>query len=617
MTSTGDPFRKPSIPTPSTKRKIEDPTSTASYKAQSSNKSAKLANGTSPHHSYTNGLVKHASSPSSGRVATVEEEEDLEASTSLPPTEDIEDDIGDDDEGRFFGSGVSKSEREVLDFIDQNEGEEVEADEVYDTAWLRKAALRFRKKIDKNSEMRGRYPEEPQKFVGSEADLDDEIKGLSILAEHTDLYGEFARLKGGDGGVRDLVGLLSHENTDIAVRAVEVMGELTDEDTGAEEGDWSSLVEGMVKAGAVELLVQNFGRLDEEGNESDRDGVYHVLELVENLCSDVKNVERVGRENGMLEWLVRRVKRADAEARGRVSQNRQYVAEVLAILLQGSAKNRDEFVKLEGVDVLLELLSPYRKRDPEKDSDEEEFVENLFDCLTCLVDDLDGGDKFVEGEGVELCLIMLREGKMSKSRSLRVLDHAMSGKNGIAVCEKVVDAAGLKTIFGLLMRSKKPERELVEHLIGIFASLLRYLPAESAPRIRTLAKFVEKEYQKIERLVEVRKEYADRVTRVEKEIQQEKNGLSTEEQEDMEAEWLSRRLDAGLFALQTVDVILAWLVAEDDGARRKIAQMLQESADGLNTLQRSLREQLDGIDSEEGHDSKEMLEALLRCLPAS
>src|SRR5271156_1423038 len=153
MTSMGDPFRKPSIPTPSTKRKIEDPTSTSSYKAQSSNKSAKLANGTSPHHSYTNDSVKHASSPFNGRVATVEKEEDLEAGTSLPPTDDVEDEVGDDDEGRFFGGGVSKSEREVLDFIDQNEGEEVEKDDVYDTAWLRKTALRFRKKIDKNSEM--------------------------------------------------------------------------------------------------------------------------------------------------------------------------------------------------------------------------------------------------------------------------------------------------------------------------------------------------------------------------------------------------------------------------------------------------------------------------------
>lgn len=34
------------------------------------------------------------------------------------------------------------------------------------------------------------------------------------------------------------------------------------------------------------------------------------------------------------------------------------------------------------------------------------------------------------------------------------------------------------------------------------------------------------------------------------------------EEEDM---WYLRRLDSGLFTLQTVDYILAWIVMEDDG----------------------------------------------------
>ena len=35
--------------------------------------------------------------------------------------------------------------------------------------------------------------------------------------------------------------------------------------------------------------------------------------------------------------------------------------------------------------------------------------------------------------------------------------------------------------------------------------------------------------------------------------------------EDEEALWYLRRLDSGLFTLQTVDYILAWLMMEDDG----------------------------------------------------
>lgn len=95
------------------------------------------------------------------------------------------------------------------------------------------------------------------------------------------------------------------------------------------------------------------------------------------------------------------------------------------------------------------MLSAYRKRDPLRGTEEEEYVENVFDCLTCIVDEAEGKHKFVEAEGVELCLIMLREGKMSKPRALRLLDHAAGGQYGAEVCEQLVEAAGLKTIFGM------------------------------------------------------------------------------------------------------------------------------------------------------------------------
>ena len=67
-----------------------------------------------------------------------------------------------------------------------------------------------------------------------------------------------------------------------------------------------------------------------------------------------------------------------------------------------------------------------------------------------------------------------------------------------------------------------------------------------------LAKFVEKGYQKIERLVQLRREYATKVTVVDEEIKAEKAGIDSKELADLEDEWLSRRLDAGLFCLQVI-----------------------------------------------------------------
>lgn len=147
-------------------------------------------------------------------------------------------------------------------------------------------------------------------------------------------------------------------------------------------------------------------------------------------------------------WLVSRVQRREST----VGQNKQYAAEVLAILLQSSPANQERFIEMDGVDIFLQLLSAYRKRDPEKGTEEEEYVENVFDCVTCSVDVGAGKSKFLEAEGVELCLIMLREGKMSRPRALRLLDHALGGQEGSACCERLVEAAGLKTVFSMFMR---------------------------------------------------------------------------------------------------------------------------------------------------------------------
>ena len=78
--------------------------------------------------------------------------------------------------------------------------------------------------------------------MGSEADLDADIKALSILTEHPERYEEFAKL----GCVASLVSLLSHENTDIAIDAIEIVSELIGEDVEAEQAQWDVLVDAMV-----------------------------------------------------------------------------------------------------------------------------------------------------------------------------------------------------------------------------------------------------------------------------------------------------------------------------------------------------------------------------------
>jgi beta-catenin-like protein 1 len=542
-----------------------------------------------------------------------DDEADYGPSAPPPDGDEEEEEPGDDEEGRFFGGGISRTEREILDFVDSTAtgggGDSAiladDPDETIDLSWLKRTALSFEKKITRNAELRARHADEPHKFIDSEADLDAAIKTLSILAEHPALYPDLARL----GCAGSLVSLLAHENTDIAIDAVEIVDELTDEDVAASEEQWSALVDALLEADLLGLLVSNLHRLD-ESQEADREGVYRGLGMVENLCSKPETAEVVGADEALLKWLLDRVARAEKP----VGQNKQYAAEILAILVQSSTKNRRKLAELDAMDAMLQLVAAYRKRDPEKGGDEEEYMENLFEALTCLADEPEGKAKFVEAEGVELCLIMLKEGKLSKPAALRLLDHAVTGPAGSGVCQKIVEAGGLKTTFTMFM--KKQDRPTTEHLLGIFASMLRLLPADSAERIRTLSKFVEKDYEKIVKLMTLRREYAGVMRGVDERIKEEQRGMDEDEREEMADEWFARRLEAGLFSLQTIDVILAWLVAEDDGAKNKIQALLVDRDETFAIIRETIQEQIDGIDAEtaEAKDTKEMLTTLIEFL---
>lgn len=609
MTSVEDLFKGSSA---ATKRKFENP---AELDPSQAYKSVKFSSSSD---------VKRSS-----HASVADNDDDDEAGPSLPP--DFEPEDGDDEEGRFFGGGLDDNAIDAIDYLDAQDDEEAITEDKFDLPWLRKLSLAFEKKIAKNAELRARYEDEPAKFMASEGDLDENIKGLSILSEHSELYTEFAK----GGAAASLVQLLAHENTDIAIGAIEIISELTDEDVEVEQEQWDVLVAAFLEADLLSLLISNFSRFD-ESEEVDRSGVYHSLSVLENLLSQPANTNTIGSEEKLLSWLLARIQRTEKPT----SQNKLYASEILSILTQSSNPNRLRVIDANGIEILLTQLAPYRRDDPEKGSEEEEYFENVFNCLTSLVDESDGKLKFLEAEGVELCLLMVRDGKSSKSRALKVIDHACgyaespppdhtqtngvgskengkisldtesSASNTIAVCEKLVEARGLKPLFSTFMKTKKHDPETTEHIFGILASLLRSLPGNSDARFRVLAKFLEKDYGKISKLILLRRDYVSRVAAFDAKLKDRKRGLSKEEQEQLDLENISTRLEEGLYCLERIDAILAWLVAEDDGAKNIIVKGLAERDENLADVKRTLQAQLNGVLQVETAE-REMLETLV------
>ncbi|PVG03677.1 DUF1716-domain-containing protein [Serendipita vermifera] len=628
-----DMFKVPKVPPTQLKRKLSDSVSPDNAKRHKPSPMEFMQSNAST-------SIKGKGKP----TMTVEDAPDEEESTSEPqeefaPGNDADYFAEEDEDGRFFGGGLTKEQKDILSIFEGAEGEgAVQELEELSLPAIRRLLLKLERAIDKNQDQRSKYPDDPTKFINSEADLDAAIKSLLPLSQVPTLaYPELVKSE----TIAMLIGLLSHENMDIVIDVVELIHELTDEDVGGEDEDddeggeenkrdasMKMLTDTLAGHSLLELLVQNFGRFNEE-EDSDRQGLFHVLGIFENMLALNPSLSRkIVAETTFLQWLLSRIQAK------RHDENRGYAAELLSILLQSDRDNRLAFSQQNGMETVLQVLSNYRKKDPET-ADEEEFMENLFDALCSALQEPENKQSFNDSEGVDLMLIMMREKLMAGTRAPKVLDNALSGAAGAKNCQVFVEAAGLKPLFTAFMgksRKKKdqavtPASEEMSHLLGIISSLFTNLDSESPERLRLLTKFVEGEYEKVDRLLDVRENAETRLKAAEKEIEAERHDLLQPGEEaglDMENLWYLARLEGGLFTLQTVDYILGWICMEDDGIREHVSFMLGRRSQSLADLVRILKIYRDNVgddddmdESSESNSKKAILNGLLGFLEGS
>ncbi|EFN77862.1 beta-catenin-like protein 1 isoform X2 [Harpegnathos saltator] len=467
---------------------------------------------------------------------------------------------------------TEKEKEDILKYV-ETEAPEVEA---LDEATLKRMILLFEKRALRNQEMRVKFPDQPEKFMESEVELHETLQELHIIAANPDLYQLMVEL----GAVPSLLELLSHENTDIAVGVVDLLQELTDVDILHESQEGAdTLIDALLEQQVCALLVQNLERLDEMVKE-ESDGVYNTLAIFENLLEFRPDLCTDAGKQGLMQWLLRRIK-----TKTPFDANKLYASELLSILLQHTPENRLLLGDLDGIDVLLQQLAYYKRHDPQT-AEEQEMMENLFNVLCSSLMATVNRDRFLRGEGLQLMNLMLREKKMSRNGSLKVLDYAMNGPDGKDNCSKFVDILGLRTIFPLFMKTPTKNRKKMltaeeheEHVVSIIASMLRNCKGQQ--RQRLLSKFTENDYEKVDRLMELHFKYLEKVEEVEK------NG---KEDEDEEESYL-RRLDGGLFILQLVDyVLLEACTGCPPAVKQRVTRILAQRRASLKTIRHIMRE---------------------------
>uniref|UniRef100_G3MLU6 Beta-catenin-like protein 1 N-terminal domain-containing protein n=1 Tax=Amblyomma maculatum TaxID=34609 RepID=G3MLU6_AMBMU len=477
--------------------------------------------------------------------------------------------------------------------------------DILDDTNLKKLILNFEKKVLKNQELRIKYPDLPEKFMDSEVELNDILQEMHVVATQPELYPILVELN----AVQSILGLLSHENTDISIAVVDLLQELTDVDSLHESQEGADmLIDALIDGQIVAQLVQNLDRLDETIKE-EAEGVHNTLAIIENLTEFRPDLSVQAAQQGLLAWILKRLK-----VKMPFDANKLYCSEILSILLQNHDENKRLLGEIDGIDTLLQQLSYFKRHDPNS-SDETEMMENLFGALCSSLMCAPNRERFLKGEGLQLMNLMLREKKMSRSGALKVLDFATSNMEGTDNCNKFVDILGLRTVFPLFMQTPRKYKKKVaspeeheEHVCSVIASMLKN--CKPTQRQRLLNKFTENDHEKVDRLMELHFKYLEKVHAIDNLIEQEKENPKLEDEDDQmdqEEKFYLRRLDAGLFTLQLVDYIMLDICSSGPPSiKQRVLQILNLRGGSIKTIRNIMREYAGNLGDAKDESLKEV-----------
>ncbi len=220
-------------------------------------------------------------------------------------------------------------------------------------------------------------------------------------------------------------------------------------------------------------------------------------------------------------------------------------------------------------------------------------------------------------------LLVVRGKGRAKTAALRCLDFACTRCG--AAAERLVDAGGLGALFAAFSgRSAAAARARrgadaadaeEARAVSLLAALLTLLP-RGARRDRVAAKFVEEEHAKVDRLVELWFKHSGRVAAAEQTLDEEEDAAgddadSDAEEEAQEARYAAR-MEAGLYTLQQVALILAqlWCVGHA-GVNARAARALALGGGALPHVRAVLREYAGALGDAEGAGAREALQRKL------
>ena len=172
----------------------------------------------------------------------------------------------------------------------------------------------------------------------------------------------------------------------------------------------------------IELLVFNIQRFD-------REQIFTCLSIVETMLELKPELDGIIFDQLHLFLISNFTVEFDSV--------KQYSIELLVLLLQTNSENEP----------LLSCIAFYKNKNP-TELLEIETPENAFDCVCSLLLEKEALLVFLEEQGIELMLLILKNKTMDRVRAIKVLSYGMESP---IACSTFIEYSGLKCSFGLIL----------------------------------------------------------------------------------------------------------------------------------------------------------------------
>jgi len=517
---------------------------------------------------------------------------------------------------------------------------------------------------NKNAMRRAEYPDQPDHFMDSELALYEQLNALQALATDTTVYKYVLR----SDLMSTLIQLLGHSNMDICSSVVSLLLEWIDPSLVEEDLAVLPLLKNFAAA-TMEgwmLISANLIKFQKDDDSQDRNlkGVDNTLSLMENILElDVllpegiigKNVtvqNVMASESNIVSWLFINAENTDKLSNPNESLKARCF-ELLALFSQStdlyavlpdwsslpnmkSSRPHDEPILkkrkencVNGVEILLQSIAIYRKRQPESDVEIEILENSCITLSSCISFSTVNLSSFLEGDGVELVIRCLKEKNHSGGSSLKLLDFLGDDKVYKRAAERLVVAGSLKFLFPIFGGSRYPKpaaiqkisikekrkwlHELRVQTIRILYALTLQLESQSLEETmpRFISKFVEDDLKYCDRLVELLLEYDERARKAEYQFFR-SDIEDTINVDQVALAALDAKFSGGGDICHRLAAITAYICSNSKRCHERVALQLKMNQSGMSLIKDTLNEFATSLKSD--GRQKQHIESLSRLI---